>query len=79
MTALQQPASEQAEVDGSSEQQLNGLIETDAQLIPGDSGGPLVDADGKVVGVDTATAAYGTGSYAIPIDKALAMIGELLG
>jgi len=79
VTALQQPASEQAEVDGSSEQQLNGLIETDAQLIPGDSGGPLVDADGKVVGVDTATATYGTGSYAIPIDKALAMIGEPLG
>jgi S1-C subfamily serine protease len=79
VTALQQPATEQAEVDGSSEQQLNGLVETDAQLIPGDSGGPLVDADGEVVGIDTATATYGTGSYAIPIDEALAKIAELLG
>ncbi len=77
VTALQQPAIEQ-DVDRSSEQ-LNGLIETDAQLIPGDSGGPLVDAAGDVVGVDTATATYGTGSYAIPIDEALAMIEEPLG
>lgn len=78
VTALQQQAIEQDDVDRSS-QQLNGLIETDAQLIPGDSGGPLVDADGKVVGVDTATATDGTGSVAIPIDEALAMIEELLG
>ncbi len=77
VVALQQPVIEQ-DVDGSSEQQLNGLIETDAQLIPGDSGGPLVDADGEVVGVDTATATYGTGSYAIPIDEALVMIEQFL-
>jgi S1-C subfamily serine protease len=79
VTALQQHAIEQAGVDGSNRQQLNGLIETDAQLIPGDSGGPLVDADGEVVGVDTATATYGSGSYAIPIDVALAVIGQALG
>ena len=78
VTALQQPVIEQG-VDGSSEQPLNGLIETDGQLIPGDSGGPLVDADGEVVGVDTATATYGTGSYAIPIDEALVMIEQVLG
>ena len=78
VTALQQPVIEQ-DVGGSSEQQLNGLIETDAHLIPGDSGGPLVDPNGEVVGVDTATATYGTGSYAIPVDEALVMIEELLG
>ena len=78
VTALQQHAIEQDDVAPSSEQ-LNGLIETDAQLIPGDSGGPLVDSDGEVVGVDTATAADGTGSVAIPIDEALAMIEQLLG
>lgn len=77
VTALQQHAIEQDDVDGSSEQ-LNGLIETDTQLIPGDSGGPLVDAHGEVVGVDTATATYGTGSFAIPIDEALATIEKLL-
>ena len=79
VTALQQVSFEQDDVDGPSEQ-LHGLIETDAQLIPGDSGGPLVDAYGEVVGVDTAIATYGgTGSVAIPIDEALAMIEELLG
>ncbi|MGO9856880.1 MAG: S1C family serine protease [Acidimicrobiales bacterium] len=78
VTALQQPVIEQG-VDGSSEQPLNGLIETDGQLIPGDSGGPLVNADGEVVGVDTATATYATGSYAIPIDEALVMIDQVLG
>ena len=41
MTALQQDSFEQDDVDGPSEQ-LHGLIETDAQLIPGDSGGPLL-------------------------------------
>jgi S1-C subfamily serine protease len=79
VTALQQVSFEQDNVDGPSEQ-LYGLIETDAQLIPGDSGGPLVDTDGEVVAVDTAVATYGgTGSVAIPIDEALATIEELLG
>ena len=66
-------------MDGSSQQQLNGLIETDARLLPGDSGGPLVDAAGDVVGVDTATGTYSSGSYAIPIDEALATVEPLLG
>jgi len=79
VTALEQPIIEQAEVDGPGELQVNGLIETDAQLIPGDSGGPLVDAEGEVVGVDTAFSADGAGSYAIPIDKALATIDQLVG
>ena len=79
VTALQQPVVEQAEVDGPSQQQLNGLIETDARLLPGDSGGPLVDAAGEVVGVDTATGTYSSGSYAIPIDEALATVEPLLG
>ena len=79
VTGLQQPVVEQAEVDGSSQQQLNGLIETDARLLPGDSGGPLVDAAGDVVGVDTATGTYSSGSYAIPIDEALATVEPLLG
>jgi S1-C subfamily serine protease len=59
------------------------LIETDAQLQPGDSGGPMVDADGQVVGMDTAAGSSFTfessvnRGYAIPIDHALALAGKI--
>ena len=34
--------------------QLSELIQTDAGLQPGDSGGPMYDANGKVIGINTA-------------------------
>lgn len=63
--------------NGASEQ-LNGLLETNANIQPGDSGGPLVNAAGRVVGMVTAGssssnpyAGYSvTDAYAIPIAKA---------
>jgi S1-C subfamily serine protease len=62
-------------------ERLRGLIETDADVVAGDSGGPLLDAQGEVVGIDTA-ASSGTSSstidgYAIPIDDALTVVQQI--
>lgn len=68
-----------SDADGSSAQQLSGLIEVDANIQSGQSGGPLVNSAGQVVGMNTAAAstngpgAYTATGYAIPIDDAVAI------
>jgi S1-C subfamily serine protease len=67
--------------EGLSEQ-LVGLIRTNAPLQPGDSGGPLLNVAGRVIGMDTA-ASVGfrlqstSQSYAIPINRALALAKQI--
>jgi len=57
----------------------HGFLQTDASINPGNSGGPLLNAEGTLVGINTAVyqGAQGIG-FAIPIDVAKRVVSELL-
>jgi len=58
------------------------MIQTDASINPGNSGGPLANAEGEIIGVNSSIFSRSGGSeglgFAIPIDRALKVAGELL-
>jgi serine protease Do len=61
------------------ERTYEDFIQTDAAINPGNSGGALLNIEGKLIGINTAIHSGGTGiGFAIPIDKALAVVDEVL-
>lgn len=62
----------------SSGHQLNGLIRTNAGVVPGYSGGPLFDKQGEVMGINTAASSGGAPEgFAIPIQQALTIADQI--
>ena len=79
VTQLNQSIQVANDITGADEN-LTGLIETDADVVSGDSGGPLIDAQGEVTGVVTAASSGGrtvTG-YAIPISTATTIAKKIV-
>ncbi len=67
--------------DGQEETVYADMIQTDASINPGNSGGALVNADGQVIGVNSAIFSRSGGSqglgFAIPINRALRIAEQL--
>lgn len=63
-------------------QGYESFIQTDAAINPGNSGGPLINADGDLVGINTAIASQSGGNmgigFAIPVDMARSIMEQLI-
>ena len=83
VTALDQQVT--ASDEKGSPETLQGMIQINAPIQPGDSGGALVDANGRIIGMNTAAAGGGqfnsqAGSnvgFAIPIDNAISIVSQI--
>ncbi len=61
---------------------LESFIQTDAAINPGNSGGALVDANGALVGINTAilsrTGSYAGYGFAVPVDIVKKVVNDLI-
>ena len=61
---------------------IEQFIQTDAAINPGNSGGALVDANGRLLGINTAiaseTGSYAGYSFAIPINLAVGIVNDII-
>jgi S1-C subfamily serine protease len=80
VTGLDQSITASDEGSSTASETLNGMIQTNADIVPGDSGGPLADSAG-VIGVDTAgndaNDQQASAGFAIPIDTALSVARQI--
>ncbi|HTS46720.1 MAG TPA: trypsin-like peptidase domain-containing protein [Bryobacteraceae bacterium] len=67
-------------IRGENNEELEGLIQTDAAINFGNSGGPLLDSAGDVIGINTAILGPNGGSigigFAMPINRAKALLED---
>jgi putative serine protease PepD len=67
--------------DGTTSENLQNLMQTDAAINPGNSGGPLIDTEGQVIGMNTAVAGTsndGTDAQNIGFAIPIASVEQLL-
>jgi putative serine protease PepD len=85
ISALDRPVSTAA--SSADQNAVIDAIQTDASLNPGNSGGALVNANGQLIGVNSANASLGDASgesgsiglgFAIPVDEAKRIADELI-